>query len=103
MYLFYNRKFLEYIKKDPQEIIDDDIKEFLAYKMSDHSLSNASIALIKASLNFFYTEMLGKNLSRIKTPKPAKKLPVVLSKSEIKNLINNTENIKHRLLIELLY
>jgi integrase/recombinase XerD len=103
MYLFYNRKFLEFIKKNPEEIMDDDIKEFLAYKMSDDSLSNASISLIKASLKFFYTEMLGKNMSLIKTPKATKRLPVVLSREEIKNLLDNTQNIKHKLLIELLY
>lgn len=103
MYLFYNRKFLEFIKKDPEEIKDDDIKEFLASKISDDSLSNSSIALIKASLKFFYTDMLGKNMSLIKTPKTSKKLPIVLTHKEIKYLIDNTENIKHRLLIELLY
>jgi len=103
MYLFYNRKFLEFIKKVPEEITDDDIKEFLASKISDDSLSNSSIALIKASLKFFYTDMLGKNMSLIKTPKTSKKLPVVLTRKEIKDLIDNTENIKHRLLIEFLY
>lgn len=103
MYLFYNRKFLEFIKKNPEDITDDDIKEFLASKMSDDSLSNSSIALIKASLKFFYSEMLGKNMSLIKTPKATKELPVVLSREEIRKLIDNTENIKHKLLIELLY
>ncbi len=103
VYLFYNRKFLEFIKKDPEEITDDDVKEFLASKISDDLLSNSSVALIKASLKFFYTDMLGKNMSLIKTPKASKKLPVVLTQKEIKDLIDNTENIKHRLLIELLY
>lgn len=103
MYLFYNRMFLEFNKKDPEKITDDDVREFLAYKMSDDSLSNASISLIKASLKFFYTEMLGKNMSLIKTPKATKRLPVILSRDEIKNLLDNTKNIKHRLLIELLY
>lgn len=103
MYLFYNRKFIEYIKKAPVDVEEDDIRDFLAYKISDQSLSNASIALIKAALKFFYTDMLGKNLAIIKTPKASKKLPVVLSRQEIKDLIENTENIKHRLLIELLY
>lgn len=103
MYMFYNRKMLEYIKKQPEEITEDDIKDFLAYKLSEGSLSNSSIALIKAALKFFYTEMLGKNISNIKTPKRSNKLPAVLSRDEIKNLIDKTENIKHRLLIELLY
>lgn len=103
MYLFYNTKFLGYIKKSPEDVTDDDIKEFLAHKMSDHALSNTSIALIKASLKFFYTDMLGKNLSLIKTPKASKKLPVVLSRKEIKDILDNTQNLKHRLMVELLY
>ncbi|SNQ62453.1 site-specific tyrosine recombinase/integron integrase [Candidatus Methanoperedens nitratireducens] len=103
MYLFYNTKFLEYIKKPPEAVDEDDMKEYLAHKMSDHSLSNASISLIKASLKFFYAEILGKNLTLIKTPKASKKLPVVLTRQEIRDLLDNTENSKHRLLIELLY
>jgi integrase/recombinase XerD len=103
MYLFYNNKFIEYIKKPPEAVKEDDIKEFLAHKMSDHSLSNASISLIKASLKFFYTDMLGKDLSLIKTTKATKKLPVLLSRKEINDLIDNTKNLKHKLLIECLY
>ncbi|MCE8428062.1 MAG: tyrosine-type recombinase/integrase [Candidatus Methanoperedens sp.] len=103
MYLFYNRKFIEYIRKSPEDIDENDIREFLAYKISDQSLSNASIVLIKAALKFFYTDMLGINLSIIKTPKASKKLPVVLNRQEIKDLLENTKNTKHRLLIELLY
>ncbi len=103
MYVFYNRKFLEYTKKMPENVTDDDIKEFLAFKMSEHALSSASIALIKASIKFFYTDVLGKTMSLVKTPKASKKLPVVLNRKEMKKLIDNTINIKHRLLIELLY
>lgn len=103
MYLFYNQKLVDHIKKEPVDITEDDIKDFLAYKLSDDSVSSATIALIKAALKFFYTEILGKNISQIKTPKRSKKLPVVLSQTEVKNLIDMTENIKHRLIIELLY
>jgi integrase/recombinase XerD len=103
MYLFYNQKLLDYTRKEPVDITEDDIKDFLGSKLSDNSLSNATIALIKAALKFFYTEILGRNISQIKTPKRSQKLPVVLSQTEIKNLLHKTENIKHRLIIELLY
>jgi integrase/recombinase XerD len=103
MYLFYNEKLLDYTKKEPVDITEDDIKDFLGYKLSDDSVSNATIALIKAALKFFYTEILGRNISQIKTPKRSQKLPVVLSQTEIKNLLDKTENLKHRLIIELLY
>jgi integrase/recombinase XerD len=103
MYLFYNEKLLDYTKKEPVDITEDDIKDFLGYKLSDDSVSNATVALIKAALKFYYTEILGRNISRIKTPKRSQKLPVVLSQTEIKNLLDKTENLKHRLIIELLY
>lgn len=101
MYLFYNRKFLEHVNKKPGELTTEDIKEYLAYKISEN-LSNASLALIKASLKFFLKEILGKEFM-IKTPRIAKKLPLVLSRQEIKDMIENTTHCKHRLLIELLY
>jgi len=72
MYLFYTRKFMEYI--DKEEVEEEDVKEYLAYMISK-GVSNASIALIKAVLNFFLKEVLGKKVSNIKTPKVAKKLP----------------------------
>lgn len=103
IYLFYNSKFLEYINKSPEEVFEDDIKEYLAYKMSDDLVSNGSISLIKAALKFYYSEILGKNLSLMKTPRTTKSLPIILSKKEIKELLDKTENVKHRLLIELLY
>ncbi|MBU4220677.1 MAG: tyrosine-type recombinase/integrase [Euryarchaeota archaeon] len=103
MYLFYNQKFLEYTRKQPEDVTEDDIKDYLAFKFSDDALSNASIALIKAALKFFFTETLGKKLSDIRTPKKSNKLPVVLNRNEIINLIEKTENLKHKLIIELLY
>jgi len=103
MYLFYNQKFLEYTRKQPEDVTEDDIKDYLAFKFSDDALSNASIALIKAALKFFFTETLGKKLSDIRTPKKSNKLPVVLNRNEIINLIEKTENPKHKLIIELLY
>lgn len=101
-YLLYNQKFLEYIKKSPEDVTEDDIKEFLVHKMED-SVTNGSLSYIKSALKFYYGEILGKNFSWIKTPRSIKRLPVVLTKNEIKELLDNTENEKHKLIIELLY
>ena len=103
VYLHYNEKFLEYIKKVPDVITEDDIKDFLAHKMSDDSVSSASIALIKSAMKFCYNEILNRNFSLVKTPRSSRGLPVVLTKKEIKEILDNTEYPKHRLLIELLY
>ncbi len=106
MYLFYNGKFLEFIKKNPEDVTENDIKEFLSDKLSDDpetSISKGSVNLIKNALKFYYGEILGKNISKLKAPRSTRKLPIILNKTEIKDLLDKTENAKHRLMIELFY
>ncbi len=100
-YKFYNKQFLDFIKKNPNDVIEEDIKKYLSNLLSNGA-SNSTIALVKSALLFFYSEILGKKIE-IKTPKIAKKAPVVLTKEEIKRLLEVTENKKHKLLISLLY
>ncbi len=100
-YLFHNQKFLDYINKDPGQVTQDDIKMYLAELMSKNAAS--SVSLVKASLKFMYDSILEKSIVNFKTPKIPKKVPVVLTKDEIKKLIAVTKNFKHRLLIEFMY
>lgn len=69
----------------------------------ERNVSAKSIILIKAALKFFYDEVLRKNIVNIKSPKVSQKLPIVLTKEEVKKLINSVKNEKHRLMIALLY
>lgn len=101
-YLFYNRKFLEFIKKNPEEITEDDMKKYLGHLRTDKECSNKTLALVIASLEFLYNGMLDKKF-KITRPKVPKSIPVVLSKEEVKQLISQTKNHKHRLILELLY
>ncbi|MBU4245910.1 MAG: site-specific tyrosine recombinase/integron integrase [Nanoarchaeota archaeon] len=102
-YLFYNKKFLEFTKKEPKDATEDDIRKYLAGKMSSGEISTSSIALMKAALKFFYDDLLKKGIVNIKAPKISNKLPVVLTRAEIKRLIDCTTNEKHRLMLLLLY
>ena len=101
-YLFYNRKFLEFIGKKTDDVTEDDIKKYLGYMSSDKERSNRTLALIIAALEFFYKEVLGKNIA-LKRPKVPKSIPVVLSKEEVRRLIDCTHNARHKLIIEFLY
>ncbi|GAF80145.1 unnamed protein product, partial [marine sediment metagenome] len=68
------------------------------------ALSPASVSLAISAIKFFYLEVLKNDIFHgVKHPKPEKKLPVVLTKDEIKRMIDITKNKKHRLLIEILY
>jgi len=103
-YLFHNQKFLDFTKKQTDEIEEDDIKAYLAHLMSDKSLKPASVNLALCTLKFFYTEILEKDIfKKVKAPKLEHKIPTVLSKDEIKALLEAAKNKKHKLLIEFLY
>lgn len=101
-YLDFNKRLLEYTDKNPDQIDQQDIKNFLADKMSNHS-SNSTI-LFLASIKFAYLALLNKDQTLgIKRPKNEKKIPIVLTKREIIDLINTIENLKSKLIIQLLY
>ncbi len=103
-YLYENRRFIEFLGTDisPENVSEKHIRSYLAYLVSDKKLRPASINLVISALKFFYSEVLKKDIN-IKRQKSEKKLPVVLSKDEIKLMIEKTKNKKHKLLIELLY
>jgi len=102
-YLRYNNQFLEFIKKEPKTINNDDIKLYLSHLLSDKQLSANTINLARAALLFFYNEVLELNITKIKTPKIEKTLPTVLTKKEVLNLFKATNNFKSKLILKLLY
>lgn len=100
-YLDFNKRLLEYTNKNPDQVDQQDIKNFLANKMSNHSSS--STILFLSSIKFGYLALLNKDPTLgIKRPKNEKKIPIVLTKQEVNDLINSAEN-KSRLIIQLLY
>jgi integrase/recombinase XerD len=101
-YLYHNRLFIDFIKKQPADITESDIKLYLAELLGKQQ-EKSSVALVRSALLFYYNEVLKKNISAIKTPKIPKKLPITLSKEEIKQLIDAATHEKSKLLIKVIY
>jgi site-specific recombinase XerD len=102
-YLYYNQKFLEFTGKSANYIERNDISSFLSH-LKQRGLSNNTLAHVTAALKFYYQNILGRKFFfGIRYPRREKKLPTVLTKEEIKRMIEITINPKHRLLIELSY
>jgi len=100
-YLYWNRKFLEWCKKNEEYVIEDDIKNYISNKLS--TVSPKTVVLIKAALKFYYDEVLKKNIVNIKTPKTSRSLPTVLTRDEVRKLLSSVKNEKHKLIVTLLY
>jgi len=100
-YSFFVEKFLLRINKKAAEVNEDDAKLYLS-ELFDTKSKN-TIMLAAAALKFFYKEILKKDFSGVKMPKKDSKLPEVLSKEEVKKLIDSADNRKSRLIISFLY
>lgn len=100
-YGFFVEKFLNKVGKPAVEVNEDDAKAYLS-EMFDTKSKN-TIMLAAASLKFFYSEILKKEFGQVKMPKKDKTLPEVLTKEEVKNLIDSTDNEKSRLIVSFLY
>ncbi len=104
MYVFYNLDFLDYTKKQPLEIDQDDVKAYLGHLFSDKSYNNASVSLARSALKYYYHDILNRPiLSSIKVPKINRKIPDVPTKEEIKKLIDYCKKLRDKVLIEFIY
>lgn len=101
-YLEFNKQLFEHSNKQPEQIDQQDIKNFLADKMNDKATSSTIVFL--ASIKFAYSSLLGKDpTAGIKRPKSEKKIPEVLTKEEVIKLIDSSSTKKSKLIIQLLY
>ena len=101
-YTSINKRFIDFIKKDYNDINEDDIKLYFS-RLIEKNLSSRTLALTRSALKFFYDDILKKGIVTIRTPKIEKNLPVVLTKDEIKKMLEMTENFKHKVILSLLY
>ena len=101
-YLKLNKIFLDYLKKNPKEIKEDDIKLYIAENLNDRSA--ISTIMFLAALKYSYTAILKWDpTANIKRPKREKRLPTVLTKKEVLNLFESVPSKKSRLMISLMY
>jgi len=102
-YVYYIKEYIIFSQK--KDITDKQIaiEEFLLNKHKSKQ-SSQTINLALNAIKFLYREVL-KDPQKIdlKFAKRSQKLPIVLSRKEIEEIINSIQNIKHKLIISLAY
>ncbi len=97
-----NIKLLNFIKKEPEQVNEDDVKQFIAENLSQ--ASSSSIILFLSAIRYAYSNILKKDItSGIKRPRREKRLPTVLTKEEVKKLMKAAKTKKSKLIISLMY
>jgi integrase/recombinase XerD len=102
-YLYCINRFLKYTKKSLDRISKKDVRLFLEY-LSERKMAGSTMNVYHMSIRFLFEDVLDKRMwINIKYSKVPEKLPLILSKKELKKLFNAIENDKHRLMAKLMY
>jgi len=97
------KKLYSHFNKPLNTVSEDEFKKFLA-ELANKNYSPFTLNLYHASLKYVIEKMYHQPFHfHFPYAKRHKKLPVVLSKKEIAQIINSIKNHKHKLLIALTY
>ena len=103
-YIHYNRDFLQKSKKPPQQVTNDDIKDYLFHLAEERKLSASTLKGAINALKFYYGTVLKRRfIYEVKRPRKDKKLPVVLNGEEVAKILFAPSNIKHKAILMLTY
>jgi integrase/recombinase XerD len=95
----------KYYHKSPQDLGEQEVKDYLVHLLNDKGLSVGTYRNYAAGIKFLYTTTLNRPevVEKIKYPKSTHKLPEVFDLSEVKALLSVTENLKHRAILTITY
>jgi site-specific recombinase XerD len=105
LYLRAVVKLHDHFNRNPAELKEEEIKEFLLFTLANKSIAASTYNIIIHGLKFFYEQILNKKIISMKLPrhKEPQKLPDILSVAEVERIINATQNLKYRTLFILIY
>ncbi len=104
-YVSFFEMFINHYKEKELNTIDEsDIRAFLQ-TLIHRNVSNSYLNQAINAIKFYYEVVLGmpNRFYEIERPRKESKLPTVISKEEVLSIIESTNNIKHRCIVQLLY
>ena len=95
----------KYFNKSPEELGEKEVKEYLVHLLKDRKLSGGTYKYYVSGIKFLYRTTLKREevVDTIRYPKSKRKLPVILSLSEVEALFSVTENLKHKAILMITY
>jgi integrase/recombinase XerD len=102
-YVYCLEGFLNWCKKPVNKITKKDVREWIEFH-SDRGNSGNTMNVNLMALKFYFEQCLGRKIwIDIKYSKVPTKIQRFLTKEEIRRLMANISNWKHRLIVQLMY
>lgn len=104
-YLGHMTAYTRLFMKSPAEMGEEEVRKYLHHLKTVKKVSSSNVNIGYCALRFFYVKTLHRdwNVEKIPHPKKEKKLPVVMSREEVKKLLEVVSNLKHRVMLMAAY
>jgi site-specific recombinase XerD len=105
-YLQSFKEFLQfYNDTEVTELSEPEIRNYLLYLVEQKKLSRSSQNQAINAIKFFYEKILGeeRKVYHLERPMRERKLPEVLSQLEVMQIFEAVNNLKHRVMLMLIY
>jgi len=100
------RFFKYYSKEDPSELTDENVRDYLLYLLTEKKISFSYQKQVISAIKFYFEKILRRETKKYYFEIPRNKelkLPIALSKEEVREIINCTNNLKHKTILSTIY
>src|SRR5271166_1203250 len=98
-------EFAKHFNQAPDQLGPEEIRSWQLFLLNEKRVKLSTYIQAVCALRFFYRNTLHRKIEidRIPLPRYEKKLPVILSKTEVKALLEAPRNLKHRAMLATMY
>jgi len=104
-YLRAVRQLAAYYHKPPDQITEEELRQYFLYLKNVKKASRSTITLALCGIKFFYERTLQRQWSTLDLVRPPqeKKLPVVLSVEEVRQVLERVRRWRYRVCLSTIY
>jgi len=104
-YVFAVRKLAEHFSKSPDQITEEQLREYFLYLKNVKKYSRTASNIALCGIKFFFTYTLKREWTTLTfvRPEKEKKLPIVLTRDEVRTILNNVKFDRHKICLKIIY
>lgn len=104
IYLLYARQFARFHMRPPAELGREEVREFLLH-LAERPVSRGTMRQARSALTFLYTTTLARpvEVAHLPLQRPMKRLPLILSGTEVGQLLSMVRKDTYRLILMAMY
>src|SRR6266511_2725889 len=104
-YLLAVRQLAKHYRKSPDQIEEEELRQYFLFLKNEKHAARASCTIALCGIKFFFERTLGREWKTFEFLRPAKekKLPVVLSRDEVRSVLGHVHRRPYRVCLSTIY